>query len=116
MIIYRLERNIMIKSFIGWGQRISILTYLFLHIITTFWELPFLVHIHSLSGISMVVVSFFRLPLRKFKLPLFIVLTGIIILLTSDASYSKCVFFLSDYARYDSNAKCHRLINRYSTN
>jgi len=89
MIIHRLERNIMIKSFIGWGQRISILTYLFLHIITTFWELPFLVHIHSLSGISMIVFTFFRLPLRKFKLPLFILLSGIIILLTSDASFSK---------------------------
>lgn len=87
MKLLRLERNIFMKTFIAWGLRISILTYLFLHIFTSFVAQPFLLHTLSIAGIAMIFFTLFTIPLRQFKLPLFILLSAITILLTSDAPW-----------------------------
>lgn len=77
----------MIKPLIAWGLRISILTFLILHLITAFFAQPLLLQALSVSGMFILTFTACTIPIVKFKLPLFIFFSGMIILLTSDASF-----------------------------
>ena len=77
----------MIKTFIAWGLRISILLYAFLHLFTAFFDDPFLVKGLSITGILMIFFTILTIPIRTFKLPIVILLAGIGILLYSDAPF-----------------------------
>src|SRR5690625_3026040 len=80
------------KNFIGWGVRISILSYAFLHLFTAFFDNPFLVKGLSVTGILMILFTALTIPIRKFKLPIFILLSGIVVLLYSDTPFINGVF------------------------
>ncbi|HLR73115.1 MAG TPA: hypothetical protein VK073_02775 [Pseudogracilibacillus sp.] len=75
------------KSFIAWGLRISILTFLILHLFTAFFPVPILLHILSISGILIFLFTLGTIPLRNFKLPLFILFSSIIILILSNTHF-----------------------------
>lgn len=77
----------MIKTFIAWGLRISILLYAFLHLFTAFFDYPFLVKGLSITGILIIFFTTLTIPIRTFKLPIFILLSGIVILLYSHAPF-----------------------------
>lgn len=80
------------KNIIGWGLRISIVSYAFLHLFTAFFDYPFLVKALSITGILMMFFTALTIPIRKFKLPIFILLSGIVILLYSDTPFINGVF------------------------
>ena len=63
--------------------RISILAYAVLHFTTVFWENLFLEKVLALFGVSLFILAFIYLGIRKFKLPLFILTLGITILIFS---------------------------------
>src|SRR5699024_7579829 len=70
------------KSFIAWGLRISILTFLILHLFTAFFPVPILLHILSISGILIFLFTLETIPLRNFTLNLFIFFSFLIFLFT----------------------------------
>lgn len=63
--------------------RIAIIGYALLHFTTTFFPVPLLVQLLSLTGLSMLILTLVYLRVRNFKLPLFIFIVGIIVLLYS---------------------------------
>lgn len=63
--------------------RISTLAYAVLHFTTVFWENLFLEKVLALFGVSLFILAFIYLGIRKFKLPLFILTLGITILIFS---------------------------------
>src|SRR5699024_12392029 len=75
------------KSFIIWGLRISILTFLILHLFTAFFPFPILLNVLSISGILIFLFTLGMTPLKQFKLPLFILISGIVILSLSNAIF-----------------------------
>src|SRR5699024_4243373 len=75
------------KSFIAWGLRISILTFLILHLFTAFFPVPILLHILSISGILIFLFTLGTIPLRNFKFSLFILFSSIIILILSNTHF-----------------------------
>src|SRR5699024_3316277 len=68
------------RIFIYYGLRISILFYVFLHILTFFIENTFLLEMLPLFGLAIILFGLFLTPLIKFKLPLFILFISIMIL------------------------------------
>lgn len=64
----------------AWGLRASILTYALLHFLTAFWTFPSLEHVLSIAGLSMFFFSLWYIPIRKFKLPIFIFIVGMLVL------------------------------------
>lgn len=60
--------------------RISIVVYAVLHFTTFFVSINFLEQILGIAGISMFLFTLFYLKVRNFKLPLFILLTGLFVL------------------------------------
>ncbi len=75
----------MIRSVIAYGLRISILLYTLSHIITTFNEQPQLLYLLSLSGIAIIIFAVLSIHTSKLRLPLLILLIGIIILFFSES-------------------------------
>ncbi len=73
----------MMKKLIDYGLRISILFYVLLHIFTAFIEQPYLEQLLPFFGFTIILFAILSIPLSKFKLPLFILLIGFIILLFS---------------------------------
>src|SRR5690625_6204476 len=71
------------RIFIYYGLRISILFYVFLHILTFFIENTFLLEMLPLFGLTIILFGLLSTPLTKFKLPLFILFISIMILLFS---------------------------------
>jgi len=71
------------RIFIYYGLRISILFYVFLHILTFFIENTFLLEMLPLFGLAIILFGLLSTPLTKFKLPLFILFISIMILLFS---------------------------------
>src|SRR5699024_12621686 len=69
------------RIFIYYGLRISILFYVFLHILTFFIENTFLLEMLLLFGLAIILFGLLSTPLTKFKLPLFILFISIMILL-----------------------------------
>lgn len=80
------------KTFIAWGLRLSILLYASLHIITAFFEQAHLLQCLSIAGLAMIFFAVLSIPIQKFKLPLFILLSSSIILLFSDGSFIQGMF------------------------
>src|SRR5699024_10781704 len=80
------------KNIVTWGLRISILTFFILHSFTSFFSFPILLYILSVSGILIFIFTFCTISLNKFKLPLFILISGIIILINSEAYSLNGVF------------------------
>jgi hypothetical protein len=80
-----------LKSFITNLLRISILAYAILHFTTVFWQNSFLELLLSISGFSLFILSFVYLGIRKFKLPIFILTLGIVILLISHNSLFEAI-------------------------
>src|SRR5699024_7340849 len=60
------------RTFIYYGLRISILFYVFLHIVTFFIENTLLLEMLPLFGLAIILFGLLSTPLTKFKLPLFI--------------------------------------------
>src|SRR5690625_4466469 len=75
------------KPFIVWGLRISILTFLILHLFTAFFPVPILLNILSISKMFIFLFTLGTVPLRNFKLPLFILTSGIVILTISNTNF-----------------------------
>ncbi|GAA0493307.1 hypothetical protein GCM10008986_19740 [Salinibacillus aidingensis] len=73
-------------TYMRWGLSASITLYALLHFITYFYPSEFLLHIEAVSGLFLFVLAALLLSFTKFKLPLFLVGTGLIILILSDTS------------------------------
>lgn len=71
------------RLFNNYGLRISILLYLFLHIYTAFNEQSFLEQILPIFGLAIILFAVLSTPLTDFKLPIFILVIAISILLFS---------------------------------
>ena len=71
------------KNIIKFGLSIAILLYTALHIITAIIDQPFLLQILPHVGLAIIIFAGIAIPLSRFKLPLFILLIGIIILISS---------------------------------
>lgn len=65
--------------------RISILAYAILHFTTVFWQNTFLEQLLSIFGLCLFILAFFYLGIRKFKLPIFMLTLGTIVLLFSQS-------------------------------
>lgn len=74
------------KTFTTWGLRLSIATYAILYFFTAFFEIAILLDILSIVGISMFIFSLLYITITKFKLPIFILVAGIIVLFYSGYS------------------------------
>lgn len=72
------------KTFITWGLRLSIAAYAILHFFTSFFDSNILEYLLALIGLSMFIFSILYISAAKFKLPLFIFIVGIIVLLLSN--------------------------------
>src|SRR5699024_4339132 len=75
------------KSFIAWGLRISILTFLILHLFTAFFPVPIFLHLLSFSGILIFLFTLAIIAFRNFKLLLFILFSSIFILILSNTHF-----------------------------
>lgn len=71
------------NKIIVWGLRISTLTYALLHLTTSFLPFDRLVFLLSLAGIAMIVFTSLSRSISTYKLPLFMLITGISVLLYS---------------------------------
>src|SRR5699024_11089921 len=71
------------RIFIYYGLRISILFYVFLHILTFFIENTFLLVMLTLFGLAIILFCLLSTPLTKFNLLLFILFIIIIFLFFS---------------------------------
>lgn len=80
------------KTFLAWGLRISILTFLLLHLFTAFFTYPILLNALSISGMFIILFTVSTIPLSKFKLPLFILVSGVLILAMSDVAFFDGLF------------------------
>src|SRR5690625_6182399 len=69
------------RTFIYYGLRISILFYVFLHIVTFFIENTLLLEMLPLFGLAIILFGLLSTPLTKFNLPLFILFISIMIFL-----------------------------------
>lgn len=69
--------------------RISIFVYALLHFITYFYLNELLSSLHAVIGFIMLVLAAVYLTIKHFRLPLFLFLTGIIILITTSGSFFK---------------------------
>ena len=74
------------KTFINYGLRVTILLYTLIHIVTSFNEQSLLMQLLSYIGLAIIMFSMLAIPLRDFKLPLFILLIAIIILFYSQTN------------------------------
>src|SRR5699024_3233261 len=78
--------SILVKNISAWGLRMSIITFAFLHFVTAFWGVDFLVFGLELSGLTLFIFSIGYFSVPKFKLPLTIFIAGIIVLMMSGHS------------------------------
>ncbi|QKY68388.1 hypothetical protein [Lentibacillus sp. CBA3610] len=69
------------------GLRFSILLYALLHFTTYFWNIEMLAGLHAIIGFIMVVLAFVHLKIHRFKLPLFLFLTGLTIIIMTGGSF-----------------------------
>ena len=74
------------NTFINYGLRVTILLYTLIHIVTSFNEQSLLMQLLSYIGLVIIMFSMLAIPLRNFKLPLFILLIAIIILFYSQTN------------------------------
>lgn len=74
------------KTFTTWGLRLSIAFYAFLYFFTAFFEIAILLDILSIVGISMFIFSLLYISIANFKLPIFILVAGIVVLTYSGHS------------------------------
>ncbi|MFD2761605.1 hypothetical protein [Lentibacillus juripiscarius] len=71
-------------GFVTRGLRLSIFLYALLHFITYFFPIRIMVAIHAVIGFVMLVLAAVKLKLHRFKLPLFLVTAGVIIMVFTD--------------------------------
>ncbi|MRG85784.1 hypothetical protein [Salinibacillus xinjiangensis] len=69
------------------GLRISILSYAVLHFITYFYHHDLLFNLLAVSGCLLPLFAALFLSLSNFKLPLFLFITGLVLMLISDTSF-----------------------------
>ncbi|WP_404455028.1 hypothetical protein LG329_06745 [Virgibacillus necropolis] len=74
------------KRFITWGLKLSISFYALLHFFTYFYEVEFLLDLLSVSGLLTLLFAGMMLTVKKFKLPLFLFLVGVMVLIFSEGS------------------------------
>ena len=74
------------KTFIKNGLRVTILLYTLIHLVTSFNEHPLLIELLSYIGVAIIILGVLTIPLRHFKLPLFILLIAMIILVYSQTN------------------------------
>ena len=74
------------KKIIDTLLRVAIIAYALLHFITVFIQVDFLEQLLGLTGVSMLLLTLLHLKARHFKLPLFILLIGVIVLVYSHTS------------------------------
>src|SRR5690625_2545616 len=71
------------KTFVTWNLRITIVAYTLLHFFTAFFKVDLLIYALSIAGLFLFTFSILYIPISKFKLPLFIFLVGLSVLLIS---------------------------------
>lgn len=71
------------RLIISWGLKISIAAYAFLHLVTYFFQYDSLLLLLSLSGIFFIIFTSLSRPLNTYKLPIIMLISGIIVLLLS---------------------------------
>lgn len=76
-------------KFIKSGLRVAILCYAVLHFSTYFYEQSILFYLLSLSGIFIFLFAALSFPIKRFKIPLFLFLIGVVTLGFSDTSFLK---------------------------
>lgn len=67
--------------------RFIILLYVLLYFVTYFWEMEVLAGLHAIIGFIMLLLAVIHLKIHHFKLPLFLFLTGVTIMLMSGGSF-----------------------------
>ncbi|ASN04518.1 hypothetical protein [Virgibacillus necropolis] len=75
------------KRFINWGLKLSITFYALLHFFTYFYEVEFLLYLLSASGLLTILFTGMMLTVKQFKLPLFLFLVGVTVLIFSEGSF-----------------------------
>lgn len=80
------------KRISAWGLRISIISFAFLHFVTVFWKVDFLILLLQLSGLSLFIFSIGYFSLSKFKLPLTIFIAALIVLFFANHSLLDGIF------------------------
>lgn len=75
------------KRFITLGLKVSISFYALLHFFTYFYEVEFLLYLLSLSGFLMLFFTGVMATVKKFKLPLFLFIVGVAVLIFSDRPF-----------------------------
>lgn len=80
------------RTFTTWGLRLSIAIYAILYFFTAFFEITILLDILSIIGICMFIFSLLYISVFKFKLPIFILVIGIIVLVYSGHSIMDGIF------------------------
>ncbi|WP_164669793.1 hypothetical protein [Virgibacillus doumboii] len=75
------------NAFITMGLRISIFVYALLHFITYFFHIDLLASLGAVSGFVMLILAAVYLKINHFKLPLFLFVTGISIMIAASDSF-----------------------------
>lgn len=81
------------KNIIKFGLSIAILLYTVLHIISAIVDQPFLLELLPYAGLAIIIFAVLSIPLSRFKLPLFILLIGVIILVYSGSDVFSGILF-----------------------
>ncbi|WP_430790634.1 hypothetical protein VBD025_06985 [Virgibacillus flavescens] len=74
------------KRFTMIGLRLSITFYTLLHFITYFYEVDYLLYVLSVSGLLTVIFTGLMLTIKQFKLPFFLFLSGVTVLILAEGS------------------------------
>src|SRR5690625_2171966 len=72
------------KKLASWRLRVTILMYAFLHFFTAFFEISSLIDFLAIVGVLIFFFAIFHITVAKFKLPIFIFIIGIVILIYAD--------------------------------
>ncbi len=81
------------KNIIKFGLSIAILLYTALHIISAIVDQPLLLELLPYAGLAIIIFAGLSIPLSRFKLPLFILLIGFIILIYSGSDIFPSILF-----------------------
>lgn len=81
------------KNIIKFGLSIAILLYTVLHIKSAIVDQPFLLELLPYAGLAIIIFAVLSIPLSRFKLPLFILLIGVIILVYSGSDVFSGILF-----------------------
>lgn len=79
-----MEKRYFMMTIISWGLRISITTFALLHFFTAFMASNILEFVLSISGIGILVFAGLKVTFLKFKIPFFLFVIGVTIIVFTD--------------------------------